>query len=221
MNVYEILGLKIPEYLLGPLITTTTRPLRAASGHITPSLSCDIRDKNNEWAQAGLIFVPDSPTSNVSRLIKNIYFGCDENNVYFRLELNKNSIKISIDNLENQIAIYFATDNANSYSPIRFVSKNENIIYPIIKNHFSHEIRFVIDSKKISKIFFNKACSWGLWSQVVSKDSKIAYNDIVELKIPLKDLGYPMGDLSFFVIDATNELINEVYPQDVLINLGV
>ncbi|MBR2068769.1 MAG: hypothetical protein IJ877_03300 [Candidatus Gastranaerophilales bacterium] len=221
MNVYEILGLNVPECLLSPLVTTATRPLRSPSGHITPSLACDVQDKNNEWEHAGLIFVPDSPTSNVTRLIKNIYFGCDEENVYFRLELNKNSIKMSIDNLENQIAIYFAVNNAQNYSPIRFVSKNENIIYPIIKNNFSHEIRFVIDSKKISKMFFNKATQWGLWSQVVSKGSKIVYKDVVELKIPFKDLGVEFGDLSFFIIDATNELINEVYPQDVLISLGV
>lgn len=168
-----------------------------------------------------LIFVPDSPISNVSRLVKNIYFGRDEENVYFRLELNKNSIKMSIDNLENQIAIYFATNDARYYSPIRFVSKNENIIYPIIKNHFSHEIRFVVDNKRVSKIFFNKACQWGLWSQIVSKGAKVAYKDIIELKIPLCDLDAKSGNLSFFIIDATNELINEVYPQDVLISIGV
>ncbi len=220
INVYEILELEAPEYLQSPLVATT-RPLKSPSGYITPSLSCDVYDKNNEWEKAGLIFVPDSPTSNVSRLIKNIYFGRDEENVYFRLELNKNSIKMAIEGLENQIAIYFASDNSMSYSPIRFVSKNENIIYPIIKNGFSHEIRFVVDNKKISRIFFNKASQWGLWSQIISKNSKIAYKDIIELKIPLEDLDAQMCNLSFFVIDATNELINEVYPQDVLISLGV
>ena len=46
------------------------------------------------------------------------------------------------------------------------------------------------------------------------------YEDIIELKIPLKDLDAFDCNLSFFIIDATNELINEVYPQDVLINLG-
>ena len=218
INVYEILNLEVPNYLNNPLSTSMTRPLRNPQGYIKPDLSCDDISK---WENAGLIFVPDSPTSNVSGLIKNIYFGRDEENVYFRLELNKNSIKMSIDNLENQIAIYFAVDNAQNYSPVRFVSKNENVIYPIIKNSFSHEIRFIIDNKRISKMFFNKACPWGLWSQVVSKNSKIAYKNAVELKIPIADLGAKSGDLSFFIIDATNELINEVYPQDVLISLGV
>jgi len=219
INVYEILGVEVPKYLLNPLSTSTTRPLRSPSGYISPNLNCN--NDNIQWENAGLIFVADSPTSNVSRLVKNIYFGRDEENVYFRLELNKNSIKMSINNLENQIAIYFASENANSYSPLRFVSKNENIIYPIIKNSFSHEIRFVIDNKKVSKIFFNKSCQWGLWSQVLSKGSKIAYRDVVELKIPLKDLDAQNCGLSFCIIDATNELINEVYPQDILISLEV
>jgi hypothetical protein len=221
MNVYEILGINTPSYLYNSLSSKITRPLKYPSGFISPSLSCDISDSKREWQDAGLIFIPDSPTSNVIRMIKNIYFGCDRENVYFRLELNKNSIKMSIDNLENQIAIYFAADNAQNYSPIRFVSKNENMIYPIIKNGFSHEIRFVIDNQKVSKIFFNKASQWGLWSQVISKDTKIVYKDVVELKVPLKSLDISSGNLSFFIIDATNELINEVYPQDVLINLGV
>ena len=220
MNVYEILNLNIPDYLKTPLVATT-KPLKNPSGYISPSLCCDINDEQNEWDKAGLIFVPDSPISNVSRLIKNIYFGKDKENVYFRLELNKSSIKMALESLENQIAIYFASSNSFAYSPIRFVSKNENIIYPIIKNGFSHEIRFVIDNKKISRIFFNKATQWGLWSQIISKESKIAYKDVVELKIPLKDLEAENGELSFFIIDATNELINEVYPQDVLISLGV
>ena len=219
INVYEILGADVPQYLLNPLSNSISRPLRNPSGFITPSLTC--KKDGSEWHNAGLIFTGDSPTSNVSKLIKNIYFGRDEENIYLRLELNLSSIKMKFENLENQIAIYFASENAKIYSPMRFVNKNENIIYPIIKNGFSHEIRFVIDSKKVSRMFFNKAIGWGLWSQVLSKGSKIAYRDVLEIKVPLKDLQAGNGNTSFIVVDATNELINEVYPQDVLINLGV
>ena len=127
---------------------------------------------------------------------------------------------MALDNIENQIAIYFATDDAQYYSPIRFVSKNENSIYPIIKNHFSHEVRFTVDSKKVSRIYFNKSCPWGLWGQTVSRDAKLVYKGIAELRIPFADLDFTKGSLSFFVIDATNELINEVYPQDVMINMA-
>ena len=92
-------------------------------------------------------------------------------------------------------------------------------MHSIIKNQFSHEVRFVFDNQKISKIYFNKAINWNLWSQVIAKSSKIAYKDVIELKISLDDLDITSSNFSFFIIDATNELINEVYPQDVMINL--
>ena len=154
------------------------------------------------------------------KLIKNIHFGNDEKNIYFRFEINKNSIKMANDNIENQIAIYFADETNSYYSPIRFVNKNENI-YPIIKNRFTREVRFVFDNKKVSRLFFNKACSYGLWAQTKLKGSEIAYNGIIEMKISLEDLKLQRNNISFCIIDATNELINEVYPQDVLINLNI
>ena len=125
--------------------------------------------------------IPDGPTSNISSLLKNIYFGCDEEYIYFRFILNRNSVKMAYENIQNQIAIYFVNKNDNYLSPIRFVSKNDNSIYPILMNHFSREVRFVFDSNCISRLFFNKSCQFGLWSQMLSKKSKIAYKDVIEL----------------------------------------
>ena len=218
INVYQILNLEVPEYLTIPLASATVRPLRNPSGKISPTLICDIDDKNNEWEKAGHIFIPDGPTSNVTRLIKSIHFGHDDDFLYFRFELNKNSVKISGKNIENQIAIYFANEKSMYFSPVRFVSKNAST-HPIIKNHFCRELRFVFDNHKISRIFFNKACPWGLWSQFVSKNAKITYKEVIELKIPFEDLDFTEKEFSFCIIDSTNELINEVYPQDVLIDI--
>ena len=60
-------------------------------------------------------------------------------------------------NIQNQIAIYFARKNERFLSPIRFVNKNDNSIYPILMNQFSREIRFAFDSNRISRLFFNIA----------------------------------------------------------------
>ena len=54
---------------------------------------------------------------------------------------------------------------------------------------------------------------------MVAKNSKITYNDTIELKISFDDISIFSKDISFCIIDSTNELINEVYPQDVLISL--
>ncbi len=221
INVYEFLGIEVPEYLNLPLSVVTTKPLRNPTARISPSLVCDKEDKLKEWKNAGYIFIPDGPTSNISRLVKNIHFGYDREFLYFRFELNKNSMKMFIENIENQIAIYFINEYSNNFSSIRLVNKNENI-YPILKNQFSHELRFVFNSNYISRIFLNKAADFNLWNQISSKKSSIAYKDVIELKISFEDLEIPkedVGQLSFCILDATNELINEVYPQDVLINI--
>lgn len=219
MNAYEMMGLEIPHYLTMPLANVANKPLRNPKSEISPKLNCDENDELKEWENAGSIFIPDGPTSNISSLIKNIYFGKDSEYIYFRFVLNRNSVKMAYENIQNQIAIYFANNNERFLSPIRFVSKNDNIIYPILMNQFSREVRFVFDSNRISRLFFNRSCPYGLWSQMLSKKSKIAYKDVIELKIPFEDLGVEQGNLSFFIIDSTNELINEVYPQDVLIDV--
>lgn len=218
INAYEIMGLAIPNYLTMSLASVTNKALRNPTNSISPKLICDSNDELKEWENAGSIFIPDRPTSNISSLIKNIYFGSDNEYVYFRFELNRNSVKMAYENIQNQIAIYFTNENEIYLSPIRFVSKNDNI-YPILMNQFSREVRFVFDSNRISRLFFNKSCQYGLWSQMLSKESKIAYKEVIELKIPFEDLGIRSGELSFCIIDSTNELINEVYPQDVVISI--
>ncbi len=220
MNVYETLGVEVPQYLTMPLANASTRPLRNPVKEISPSLICDIEDENDEWNNAGYIFIPDGPTANMARLVKNIHFGFDKDFLYFRFELNKNSPKISYKAIENQIAIYFSYEKSRYFSPVRFVNKNENF-YPIIKKHFSNELRFVFDENNISRIFFNKAIPYGLWSQSVAKKSKIAYKNVIELKIAFEDLAFETKEFSFCIIDTSNELINEVYPQDVMINIKI
>ena len=78
INVYKILGLEIPEYLLIPLTHAASSPLRNPAREISPSLICAANDTTGEWKNAGHIFIADGPTSNINRLIKNIHFGSDK-----------------------------------------------------------------------------------------------------------------------------------------------
>lgn len=56
---------------------------------------------------------------------------------------------------------------------------------------------------------------------VLMKHDEYAYKDVIELKISYKDLGLEENTpVEFCVVSATNEVINEVYPQDVLLTLN-
>ena len=57
-----------------------------------------------------------------------------------------------------------------------------------------------------------------MWSKASSKNVNIAYDtDLVELKIPLKDISTTSQKPSFFVVETMKDFIAEVYPQDILI----
>ena len=43
--------------------------------------------------------------------------------------------------------------------------------------------------------------------------------DIIEIKVAFRDIEIENCNFQFCVMDVTNDLINEVYPQDILINL--
>lgn len=217
-NVYRYLNLEIPKYLLIPLTANPNRPLRNPAGKICPKLDAKLSNLA-DWQDAGFIFTPDNPTSNLARLIKNIYFGYDDSYLYFRFELNKNSARFDHEKLNNRIAIYFINKKENIFSPIRFVNRNENI-YPILKNQFSTEIRFSFDRKTVSKLHINRAIKYYLYSRIIPKDSKINYAETLEVKLSFEDLNIKSkDDVKFCIIDSANDLINEVYPQDVLIEL--
>ena len=101
------------------------------------------------------------------------------------------------------------------------MSKNENV-FPILFNQFSSEVRFAFNSEKISRMLLNKASKHSLWVQAISKKSQIACkNNIIEIKIPFEDLNISENEFSFCIVDSTNELINDVYPQDILININL
>jgi alpha-amylase/alpha-mannosidase (GH57 family) len=222
-NMYEKLGLEHPRYLDIPLISIIGKPIRHPRRYITPvidgrAIKDDEGDNINNWSDAGYIFLPDNPTSSVGKAVKGIYFGNDRENLYFKFEINKNYIK-NEQNFANQIYIYVRVQNANNLSPIRIISKTKNM-FPIVKNRFSHEIEISIKEKELAAPRFSRAISGGLWVLDILKKISLAYKDTLEVAISLKDLGIEQDEgIEFFIISGHHDIIDEVYPQDLLLTL--
>jgi alpha-amylase/alpha-mannosidase (GH57 family) len=92
MNVYVLLGEKIPEDLYLPIKRKRPKaPVLPPTGFITPHL--DGRVTNYfEWHPAGVYHTEAGGTGTMHRaqnLIKSIYFGFDLENLYFRIDFTR------------------------------------------------------------------------------------------------------------------------------------
>ncbi len=218
-NVYKILQKPHPGYLDVPLISIVGKPVREPKKMITPVIDGSLNEKIDNWADAGYIFLPDSPTFSSGKTIKGIYFGNDETNIYFKFELNKKNITNSKYFLRNQIFLYFRNETRNILSPARTTIRTENI-YPIIENQFTHEIHFSFNDTEMLPLNMAKSTYGGLWASQLLKKANYAYKDTIEIAISFEDLGVNIGEnVEFCIIAATNTNLNEVYPQDVLLSL--
>ncbi len=218
-NVYKILNRQHPGYLDVPLISIVGKPVREPRKMISPVIDGVLDENVDNWADAGYIFLPDSPTFSAGKTIKGIYFGNDETNVYFKFELNKKNITNSKYFLRNQIFLYFRNETQNILSPARTTIRTENI-YPIIENQFTHEISFSFNDTEMLPLNIAKSTFGGLWASGLLKKASYAYQDTIEIAVSFEDLGVNIGEsIEFCIIAATNTNLNEVYPQDVLLSL--
>lgn len=219
-NVYRLFASPIPDYLNIPLISMVGKPLRQVSGYICPTIDGIERGVLDEWENSGYIFLPDSPTFSKWKSIKGIYYGCNSENLYFKFDVNHQTVSKSNHFIKNQIHIYLRTPSQSVLSPVRTASRTGNI-YPTIKNSFSHEIMFAFNKKDLLPPVLNVAIPGGLWKMTLMKHDEYAYKDVIEIKISYKDLGLdPNTPVEFCVVSATGGIINEVYPQDVLLTLN-
>ncbi len=219
-NVYRIFSKDIPEYLNIPLISMVGKPIRHAIGHISPTIDGKADDVYGEWENAGYIFLPDSPTFSKMKSIKGIYYGCDNENLYFKFEVSRQTVSKTNHFIKNQIHIYLRSPIQTALSPLRVISRTNNI-YPTAKNGFSHEIMFAFNKDDLLPPVLSVAIQGGLWQMKLMKHDKYAYKDVIELKISYKDLGLEENTpVEFCVVSATGGIINEIYPQDVLLTLN-
>ena len=220
-NIYLLLNKKVPKYLESPLISFIGKPSRAPKKQITPTVNGkDLY--NDEWINAGCIDIPAGPIPQENKLFNRICFGCDQDNIYLRFDINR-YILDAHGNFKSifQIYVYFKCYNeyATHTAPIRTVNKPD-YIFPILKDGYTHEVKLTLFKDGFYPLHFSKAIKDSLWVLQISNDIKYAYEDIVEMSIPFKDLKVKPGEkVDFFIINGTLGQTEEVYPQDLLLSL--
>lgn len=221
-NIYFLTGKKVPKYLETPLISFIGKPSRAPKKQISPLVNGkDLY--NDEWLNAGCIDIPGGPIPQENKLFKRICFGADKDNLYLRFDINK-YILDKEGQLKSifQIYVYFKAYGTHSLhtAPIRTVNKPD-FICPILKDGYTHEAKLtLLKGGDFYPLQFAEAIKDNLWVIQLHHGLKYAYDEIIEMSIPFKDLKIKPGEkVDFFILNGTLGLTEEVYPQDLLLSL--
>ncbi|MDO5437356.1 MAG: hypothetical protein Q4F80_04070, partial [bacterium] len=102
----------------------------------------------------------------------------------------------------------------------RIASRTENL-YPVLENQFGYELKFSFNEHEIIPPQLLKSVYGGMWQVQLIRKVSYAYKDTIEIALSFDDLGMtkPGDRVEFCIITGANGNINEVYPQDVLLNL--
>lgn len=89
LNIYEILGIVAPGELFLPIKKVSqTKPAKEITGSITPDIDGRVTDYY-EWQAAGCYDTQKISDAYLERnLINKFFYGCDESNIYLRVDFN-------------------------------------------------------------------------------------------------------------------------------------
>ena len=212
-NVYKILGYDYPSYLDNSIIETAYE-----NSGISNS---EIPQFNSGWLFSNSIDLIDGPVFQESKIFDNINYGFDNDNMYFKLQLNPNfsegdSKKPKI----HQFYIYMKNASTKlSGSSIRVSNKTE-AVFPILKSKYNNELIITIVDNKLYPSYLSKSMSDNLWTIVDSQGLNIAQNEKIDICIPFKDLDIDSGDeMEFFFVIANLGLRYTFMPKDSLLKI--
>lgn len=218
-NVYLLLGIEIPDYLNESLITKIEMPLKHPNRSITPRMdgSCDSYD---DWYNSGNISLLDGPVFRENKNVDKILYGCDSENIYFRLNVNKGAGDIKFVHRINQFYIYLR--NATSISNrafIRLISKTDNP-YPILQEKFEHEITLTLIKDTLYPPRIASCLHPNMWTLANPDEINLVYKDVIDLTIPFDTLGVKKGEtIEFFLANTDSGVKNTYIPQEILLSL--
>ena len=218
-NVYIALGIEPPEQLNNSLITKVEMPFKHPTRSISPKMD-GLISSYDDWYYSGNIAMLDGPVFRENKSVEKIHFGCDENNVYFRLHINKNSSENSFIDRINQFYIYIrnATTIRNR-AYIRLISKTDNP-YPILREKFEHELALTLIKDTLYPVRLTSCLHSNMWTLANPEGISIVYKDVIDITIPFDLLGVRQGEtVEFFMANTDSGVKNTHIPQEILLSL--
>ena len=218
-NVYIALGIQPPEQLDVSLITKIEMPFKHPSKPISPKMD-GLHESSNDWFYSGNISMLDGPVFRENKSVEKIHFGCDNNNVYFRLHVNKNSSENSYIDRINQFYIYTRNaTNVGNRAYIRLISKTDNP-YPILREKFEHELALTLVKDTLYPPRLTSCLHPNMWTLADPESISIVYKDVIDITIPFDTLGVQSGEtVEFFMANTDSGVKNTHIPQEILLTM--
>lgn len=213
-KIYQILKVDIPKALQNPLISYTMKPSFDTSKFISPEIDGAINE--DAWENAACIQTPQGPVYNVDKLLKQVRFGSDKDNIYLKFNINDTVLEdVQKDNLLGQIFIYFQGLNNNpTNSHVRAKATKDNPS-KILKYSYSHEIEIPIVKDSVMPLAFSKSIESFLWEVILRHNIKFKYDKVIEVAIPFDALNIKQGEkVNMTLLTAKSSIIDEVITSD-------
>ena len=207
-NIYKLLDENYPEYLDSSIIETAY-----AGANI---VGLEPKRMNSGWIFSENIDLIDGPVFQDNKIFDNINYGFDNDNLYFKLEINPNfREKDSQRPKIHQFYIYMKSpQKKQNLASIRVSNKTE-AIFPILKTKYHNELVITLFDNKVYPSYLSKAMSDNLWTLVDAPGLNILHKDTIDICIPFDEIDIEHGEeMEFFFLIADSGLRNTFMPKD-------
>ena len=218
-NVYLILGLVHSEKIDVSLITTYEMPFKHPSRPISPKMD-GLLSSYQDWYYSGNISMLDGPVFRESKNVDKIHFGCDSENMYFRLHINKGPGEMSFVERISQFYMYVRkATRIENRAYIRLISKTDNL-YPILREKFEDELTLTLVKETLYPPRLTKVLHPNMWTLVNPEKIKIEYQEVIDITIPFDTIGVEKGEtIEFFMANTDMGVKNTYIPQEILLSM--
>lgn len=222
-NIYRYLDLDTPKYLDEPITDISpSKPSKYPKSLISPAINGkSIISEDDDWNNAGFIEIPDGPVLRESKLFEKIRFGNDKDYFYLRFHLNK-YIKNNEELKKRTFQMYIylrKTGRKQALAPTRLINKTQNIP-PIAMEKFHNEIQIAIRKDELQFLRLIKAIPGDMWILGNTKTIEVAYDEVLDLKIPFDVLDIKNGETLEFIFINANFGIKDFYiPNEMVLSV--
>lgn len=207
-NTYRYLGQSSPKHLDMSIIDT------AYENNGISNLN--IPSNNSSWLFSDNINLIDGPVFQESKIFNTINYGFDNENLYFKLELNPNYTEPNERKPRvHQFLIYMKNHTVKQCCSSINVTNKTEAVFPILKAKYHNELSLTVVNNKLYPSFLSKSMSDNLWALVDTEVLNITQNETIDICIPFKDLDIAPGEeMEFFFLIANLGLRYTFMPKD-------